>query len=75
MYRLVITPNSGYCLAFVFRSFSFLRTDVLSRIGGWRGTALAALFPPRTWRTDRTSFQVVGSPVSASFPLASPHCA
>jgi len=24
----------------------FLRTDVPSRIGGWRGTALAALFPP-----------------------------
>ncbi len=43
-------------------------TDASSRIGGWRGTALAALFPPRTWRTDCTSFQVVGSP---QFPLLS----
>ena len=25
---------------------AFIRTDVPSRIGGWRGTALAALFPP-----------------------------
>src|SRR5947209_513655 len=51
------------------------RTHALSRIGGWRGIALAALFPPPSWRTDRTSFQVVGSPVSASFPLASAHFA
>ena len=49
--------------------------DVRSRIGGWRGSALAALFPPPSWGTDRTSFQVVGSPVPASLPLASPHCA
>jgi len=55
-------------------------THFLERISevastGWRGTALAALFHPRTWRTDRTSFQVVGSPVPASLPLACPHCA
>src|SRR5947209_20619527 len=51
------------------------RTDIPSRIGGWRGTALAALFHPPSWRTDRTSFQVVGSPVAASLPLASAHFA
>jgi hypothetical protein len=50
-------------------------TDLQSRIGGWRGSALAALFHPPSWGTDRTSFQVVGSPVSASLPLADPHFA
>ncbi len=53
----------------------YSRTDIRSRIGGWRGTALAALFPPRTWRTGHACFQASGSPVPASRPVASPHFA
>src|SRR5258708_28771818 len=46
---------------------SFFRTDVPSRIGGWRGTALAALFHPPSSEPD----VLVSKHPARQFPLLS----